>query len=73
MTDLVSEANVCSSIHVNDSRKFQEARVVEIVGDSELVTVAGEIVPFVNVDAILFVGYDLKKDHHDTIISRRVA
>jgi len=68
VTDLVSEADVFSSIHFNDSRKFQDARVVEIVGDSEMVTVAGEVVPFVNVDAILFVGYDLKKESVHVII-----
>ena len=68
MTDLVSEADVFSSIHVNDSRKLQEARVVEIVGDSELVTVAGEVIPFVNVDAIFFVGNDLKKESDRVIV-----
>ena len=68
MTDLVSEADVFSSVHGNDSRKLQEARVVEIVGDSELVTVPGEVVPLVNVDAILFVGYDLTKQSVRVII-----
>ena len=47
------------SIHFNDPHKLQEALVVKVVGDSKLMTVTREVVPLVDVNAILFIGNDL--------------
>ena len=44
--------------------------MVEIVGDSELMAVTREVVPFVNVQTIPFVRYDLtqKNNVHEIVL-----
>ena len=48
--------------------------MVKIVGDAELVTVTSKVVPFVNVDAVPFVGDNLTKERlsHDDTNTQRI-
>ena len=63
------------TIITNDSRRLQQTGMVKVIVDAEVVTVASEVVPFVNVDAVPYVSDNLTKErllHDDTNTLRRI-
>ena len=62
----VSEADVRPSVDFipNNSCEFEKPSMVEIVGDSELMTVTCKVVPFVDVHPVPLVGYDLTQKNN---------
>ena len=46
-------------VDFNDTHKRHEALVVKVGAHAEVLTVTGKVVPLVNVNTILLVGYNL--------------
>ena len=57
---LVSTTYLQFATNSKNSGKLHESFVIKIVVDPQMVTISGEIVPFVHVDTISFVGDNLQ-------------
>ena len=58
-THLITATYLHLPFNPQHAHKLHEAHVIEVIADTEIVAVAGKVIPFVNVNPVAFVGNNL--------------